>query len=431
MQKCFVTVNPGTKYLYNWHIKRIAEYLHSCENSEINRLIINIPPRYLKSFIVNVAWPAWLLGQDPTRRIISASYSNGLSIKHSLDCRAIIESEWYQELFPETRLTSDQNEKNKFMTTMRGFRLATSTGGTLTGEGGNFLILDDPNNPSHIMSKSIRDEVLRWYEQVFSTRLDDRNKGVIVLIMQRLHQEDLTGHLLEKKDVWNLLKLPAIDRDNILQAERQSLKELERTKAEMGSFAFSAQYLQNPLAVESGMVKPDWMRYYSEAPIQLKTITQSWDTAIKTGKDNDYSVCTTWGESHNAYYLLDMVRLKAEYPQLKRTIIFPYEKWKPERILMEDKASGQSLIQELRAESKLPVIAVKVNQDKVSRFASVTPLFEAGKIFFPTKCSFLADLEVEIFSFPESPHDDQIDSISQYLNWVRNEKLFQPNIRRF
>lgn len=513
LRQAFATVNPGVEYLHNWHIDLIADYLRACEKGEIKRLIINIPPRYLKSLIVNVAWPAWLLGHDPARRIISASYSNGLSVKHSLDCRLLITQPWYQKLFPKTKLTNDQNEKDKFITTKRGFRLATSTGGTLTGEGGNFLILDDPNNPAHVMSKTVRDETLRWYEQVFSTRLDDRNKGVIVIIMQRLHPEDLTGHLLEKQGVWEVLKLPAIldsnsklvtgnlknssyqlpvtTCDQPLHPTRQSLEELNRTKAEMGSFAFAAQYMQNPLAVESGMIKQGWIQYYDASmlvfldarvtppqlagedeaiasgggdmdlcssqkttspspglsphpsrkqeglipqttlPTTIKSITQSWDTAIKTGKNNDYSVCTTWGQSQNGYYLLDLIRIKAEYPQLKRLILSEYQKWKPERILMEDKASGQSLIQELRAESKLPIIPVKVSTDKISRFASVTPLFEAGKIFFPKQAHYLPDLEVELFSFPECAHDDQVDSISQYLNRIRGEQLFKPNIRRF
>lgn len=176
IQKCFATVNPSTEYQFNWHISLIAEHLIACEKREIKRLIINIPPRHLKSLIVNVAWPAWLLGQNPANRFISASYSQALATKHSLDSRLIINSDWYKENFPKTKLTSDQNQKEKFVTTKRGFRLATSVGGTLTGEGGDFLILDDPHNPANINSRTIREGTINWYEQVFSSRLDDKKR---------------------------------------------------------------------------------------------------------------------------------------------------------------------------------------------------------------------------------------------------------------
>lgn len=209
IQKCFHTVNPGTPYLHNWHIDLIAAYLRACERGDIQRLIINIPPRYLKSLCVSVAWPAWLLGHDPSRRIIVSSYAQSLSLKHSLDCRLVMQSEWYRQVFQQTLLASDQNEKGKFLTTRRGMRLATSVGGSVTGEGGNFLILDDPHNPAHIHSDLLRQDTIDWFEQVFTSRLDDKKRGVIILMMQRLHEEDLSGHLL-KKSGWEHLCIPAI-----------------------------------------------------------------------------------------------------------------------------------------------------------------------------------------------------------------------------
>ena len=209
IKQSFYSVNPATKYLHNWHIDLIAEYLNACEQGEIKRLIINIPPRSLKSIAVSVAWPAWLLGHDPSRRIIAASYSQNLSLKHSLDSRLVMNSAWYKKIFPSVKIASDQNEKAKFVTTKRGFRIATSVGGAITGEGGNFLIVDDAHNPINIMSEVQRQSTLDWFDQTFASRLDDKRQGVFVVVMQRLHEGDLCGHLLNKGG-WEHLKLPAI-----------------------------------------------------------------------------------------------------------------------------------------------------------------------------------------------------------------------------
>lgn len=450
IEKCFYTINPGISYKPNWHIELIADRLKAVESGEIKRLIINIPPRYLKSLCVNVAWPCWLMGHNPNKRIISASYSQSISTKHSLDSRLIINSDWYKKIFPKTKLTDDQNQKEKFVTTKRGFRLATSTGGSLTGEGGDFLILDDPQNPVGIMSNTQRDTVTNWYEQVFASRLDDKNNGAIVIIMQRLHEDDLSGYLLKKApDIWHHVKIPAMAEENInyhflsnnkqlefkenkaLHEARESKDNLENTKKELGGFNFSAQYLQNPLPFNDGMVKPEWLACYKTPPaLENMRIYQSWDCAIKSGKNNDYSAVSTWAESNNNYYLLEVQRFKFEYPELKRAIINHYNKYNPNMVLIEDKASGQSLIQELRKETKIPISAINPKLDKISRFAAITTLIEAGKVQLPQHADWLADFEAELLAFPNAAHDDMVDSISQYLNWVKNKNIIEPRIRR-
>lgn len=355
IQKCFYTTNPATKYQHNWHLDLIAQKLTDCENGKIKRLIINIPPRYMKSLSVTVAWPAWLLGHNPARRIIAASYSQQLAIKHALDTRLIINSDWYKNIFPEVKICSDQNQKAKFITTKRGYRFATSVEGTLTGEGGNFLILDDPHNPVNIFSKKERENVINWYNQVFATRLDDKQNGVIVIIMQRLHPEDLCGFLHKSNSAnWHEVIIPAITNGVALHEARESYSYLQSLKAELGSFVFAAQYQQNPMPAEGGMIKPQWFKRYKTPPLEteIKHITQSWDTAIKAGASSDYSVCTTWLETISGdYYLLDILRIRAEYPELKRLIISNFEKFNPHAILIEDKASGQSLLQDLRKEA--------------------------------------------------------------------------------
>src|ERR1700722_1234656 len=208
-QKTFRTVDPGTPYLHNWHVDLISEYLEACTRREVTRLIINIRPRSLKSVSVSIAWPAWLLGKNPSERIVAASYSDRLALKHSVDCRLVLQSEWYRRVFPSVILTGDQNEKSKFVTTARGQRFATSVGGSATGEGGGILIVDDPLNPLQAASKVMREAANNWFDQTFYSRLDNKENGVIVVVMQRLHAEDLTGHLLGTGG-WEHLCIPAV-----------------------------------------------------------------------------------------------------------------------------------------------------------------------------------------------------------------------------
>lgn len=200
--KVFYTINPRATYYHNWHIDLIADYLEHVRNGHIKRLIINIPPRNLKSICTSVAWPAFLLGKNPTTRIMVASYSSILSIKHSLDCRMIMQSKWYRQLFPQTILSKKHNLKSKFLTSLNGFRFATSVGGSTTGEGADILIIDDPHNPTQINSVKLRNKTICWYEQTFVSRLNNPNKGAIILVMQRLHLDDLAGYLLNNGDCW-------------------------------------------------------------------------------------------------------------------------------------------------------------------------------------------------------------------------------------
>lgn len=278
LAKSFAHTNPATRYLPNWHIDLIGEYLAAAQCAEITRLIINMPPRMCKSLTVSVAWPAWLLGHNPATRIMAASYSQSLSVKHALDCRHILQSEWYQQVFADTRIAADQNEKHKCVTTQRGQRFATSVLGTATGEGGDVLIVDDPLNPVQAASRQARESANNWFDQTFSTRLDDKNRGVIVLVMQRLHADDLSGHLLEKGG-WEHLCLPAIAPTNavydfgrvkrtrkqgeLLHNAREDAQGMERAKRALGSHAFAAQYQQNPHLEEGGMIKLAWFERFT------------------------------------------------------------------------------------------------------------------------------------------------------------------------
>ncbi len=441
IQRSFFTVDPGKAYLHNWHIDLIAEHLEAATRRDIKRLIINIPPRYMKSISVTVAWPAWVMGHDPTAKFVVSSYADKLSVKHSVDCRLIIQSEWYRRAFPQTILVKDQNEKHKFVTTQRGHRIATSTGGTATGEGGDFLIVDDPHNPRQAESEVERENALTWFDQTFYSRLNDKKNGVIVVVMQRLHEKDLTGHLLEQDD-WTHLKIPAIAESaktysigsvrlsrnpgDILHPEREGMPEIEKTKRALGSYGFSGQYQQEPTPAEGGMIKRHWPRRYKTPPAKPIRIVQSWDTAYKPGQINDPSVCTTWAETQLAYYLLHVWRERVDYPTLKQTAINLAAQWSPQAVMIEDKASGQSLIQDLRTTTRLPVIAIDPEGDKLTRMSTQSPVFEAGRVFLPEQAAWLPDYESELHRFPLAEHDDQVDSTSQALLWMcANQRLFE------
>lgn len=443
IERSFYIINQGQKFVDNWHIEAISEALNEVYNRNIKRLLINMPPRYLKSVCVSVAFPAWVLGKDPTKRIIVASYSEKLAIKHSTDCRLILESNWYKRVFSNTILSKIQNQKYKFSTTQNGYRFATSVGGTLTGEGGDILIIDDPHNPQNVLSEKQRNKVLKWYDNTFSSRLNDKKNGVIIVVMQRLHENDLSGHLLERGG-WVHLNLPAIfeeettinignftkiiKKGELLFEKREGREEIERIKKDMGEYVFNCQYQQKPMTENSGIFSKKWLQYYNEN-INFENIYLSFDTAIKAGVNNDPSVCTIWGKYKNNYYLIDLYREWLEYPDLKRKSIQLINKWQPKAVLIEDKASGQSLIQDLKKELNYNIIPIKVVKDKITRFASITPVFEAGRIFIKDKASWLFDLEYELLTFPNSQHDDQVDSISQFLNWTENNILKEYKIR--
>jgi len=396
----------------------------------------------LKSTMISVAWPAWLLGHNPSERIMVASYAQSLSLTHSTDCRVVIQAPWYQQLFKGTRLADDQNEKEKFATTLRGYRRAVSVGGAAIGEGGNILIIDDPLNPLQASHHHQRQSVNEWFDHTWATRLDDKQHGAMVLVMQRLHPEDLSGYLLAKGG-WEHLCLPAIapERTTVqvgafcyeraggepLHAAREPLAVLERLKLDLGSANFNAQYQQEPMKQVGGLVHAHW---FGRVNVEEEgaQIVQSWDTGVKAGDKHDPSACATFAVVDGVHHLIDMLLVRLEYPELKRAMINHAARFNPEAILIEDKASGQSLLQDLRRETQLPVIACMPDADKVTRLMRVTPLMEAGKVALPNHAPWLAAFEAEFFSFPDGAHDDQVDAVSQYLNWMRGKG--SPSVMR-
>lgn len=439
VQKVFATVEPRAPFLPNWHIEAIAWHLQLCQRGRIKRLIITLPPRSLKSIIASVAFPAWVHGHDPSKHIICVSYSQNLANKHALDNRAVLESAWYQTCFPQTRILSDKNAVTEFMTTRRGSRLTTSVGGTLTGRGGDLIIIDDPHKADEgILSEVSRTSVHEWYRNTLSSRLNNKKEDVMVLIQQRLHEDDLAGYLLGTGE-WTHLNIPAIAEEaesipigeqrvhrrqigDVLHPEREPLAVLEALQRTLGSYNFAAQYQQHPAPMGGGLVKWAWLKTYENQPAKGygDEIIQSWDTASKAEAIHDWSVCTTWLCHAGTFHLLHVLRERLEFTALKQRIIGHAEYWGADAVLMEDKGAGTSLIQDIGQSSRLNVIPILPEGDKATRMLTVTPMMEAGKVYIPTEALWLADLQRELVNFPKGKHDDQVDSVSQFLNWARD-----------
>ena len=457
LRKAFTIINPEIKLQWNWHLDYLCDVLEEVYKGNIKRLIINIPPRYLKSIICSVAFPAWVLGKNPTKRIIVASYSKILATKHSQDTRIIMQSKWYKKNFFKTTLAEGMNEKNKFCTTDNGFRFATSIGGTLTGEGGDILIVDDPHNPVGIYNKANRKKTINWFTGVFSSRLNNKNEGAIIVIMQRLHKDDLSGYILSnnKLNDWFVVNLPSIAEEekqyylfdklykirkvgDVLHAKMENKTTLKKIKQELGEYNFEAQYQQNPVALDGNMIKKTWLKYFvlTDFNILVEKYKLSYyisiDCASGIGTENDFTAISIFSVYENKFYLCEMIRLKLQYPELKSKIENLILNYKPISILIEDKSNGSSMIQDLQ-QNHNNIISIKPTKSKEFRVNSILTTLESGNLLIAKNQTWSNELEIELLSFPSCKHDDQVDSISQFINWYNSNRFLLkdlPKIRK-
>jgi predicted phage terminase large subunit-like protein len=436
IQAAFPIVSPGAAFAANWHIEAIAFALTRVLEGNIKRLIITVPPRSLKSICASVAFPAFVLGHDPTRRIICVSYAEGLARKHANDCRAIMRSTMYNRLFPDTRISLAKDTELEFATTLGGNRLSTSVGGTLTGRGGNLIIIDDPLKPQDAYSEAARESTKQWYANTLLSRLDDKVNDAIIVVMQRLHPDDPVGHLLEQ-DGWTHLNLPAIAETeyqipigpalwhrrqpgDVLHPEREPRAVLDAFKRSMGSLDFAAQYQQEPVAEGGNLIKWKWFSFYDDPPARQAgdRIIISWDTAMSSKELSSYSACVVLQIKGETAYVLDVIRERLEYPDLKRKVIAVYRNWRNAcsrcELVIENKGSGMSLIQELKREN-IHAIAVDPEGDKAMRMNAQTARIEAGSVFLPSRAGWLDDFRREILAFPAGRYTDQVDAFSQAL----------------
>jgi len=434
--RSFQTVAPGIAYRHNWHIELIADRLVAVFGGRITRLIITVPPRSLKSLCASVAFPAWVLGHDPAHRIICASYGVDLALKHARDCRHILDSHWYHEVFPRTRLNRKKTAEDEFETTGGGYRISTSLGGTLTGRGGNVLIVDDPIKPQDALSPARRKSVTEWFEGTLYSRLDDKRRDAIIVIMQRVHVDDLVGHLLAKGG-WRHINLAAIATSperfaladgrvftrsvgDALHPDREPLAVLDDIRATVGSYHFEAQYQQAPAPEQGNLVKWSWFRRYAEIPFAEPgdRIVQSWDTAMTAHDGSDWSACVTAALRGNDIYVIDVFRERLDFPSLKARIYALKQEFAAHDVVIEDKGSGTGLIQQLKSEGQLRPIGFAPEGSKADRMAAQSAGIEAGYVLLPEQAPWLEVFRGEMLAFPHGKHDDQVDAFSQLLGWI-------------
>ncbi len=435
---------------YNWHFSAITALAMQIESGEVRRAVVCMPPRYLKSFILTVAFPAWCLGRDPRARIICCSYGIDLAEKFSNDTLRLMRTDWYRRVFPNSHISPSKATKSEFHTTAEGYRFASSVGGTLTGRGADLIIIDDPLKAGDAHSEAFREASITWFNSSVRTRLDNPKTGKIVVVAQRLHANDLPGLLLESNS-WIPLIIPAIQWQNtsykvgaglrpafsmagrVLQTTRQDLADLEELRREMGERDFEAQYNQRPLPPGGAIFKAEWFQRYDAPPPPEKVmaIVQSWDTAFEINADNDYSVCTTWAVCGDGFHLLDVWRDRPAFFDLEKMVYQLRDKWRANVAIIERAGSGISLLQNLRnRDRQMWLLDIKPAGAKISRAEQQTPKFEQRKIWLPRQATWLVAYEKELLTFPQAKHDDQVDSTVQFLaaydtgNLMRSVKNF-------
>jgi predicted phage terminase large subunit-like protein len=461
VRQAWHVVEPSTPFVPGFHIDAIIDHLEAVTRGDIRNLLINVPPRHMKSLLVSVFWPAWEWIRWPQRRWLYSSYGAHLSIRDSVKCRRLIESPWYQARWGHVfSLTGDQNAKMRFENNRSGYRLSTSVGGSVTGEGGDRIVCDDPHKVDEVTSDLVRKSSIDWWDVAMSTRVNGPKTSATVVVMQRCHQRDLSGHLLEKGNFEHLclpaeyegdkritvigFSDPRQQQGELLWAERFGPDEIAALKVALGSYAAAGQLQQRPSPAGGGIFKRHWFRFWQprganlppiiirlpdgstqsiyaiEAPELVDEQIQSWDCAFKDLDTSDYVVGQAWARLGSRYLLGDQVRARMDCPATVQAIRELTAKWpKTYAKLIEDKANGSAVIQMLNRE--IPgILPVNPSGGKIARAQAISPLVEAGNVFLPHPeyAPWVNDFIEECVQFPNGAHDDQVDAMTQaILRW--------------
>ena len=487
MEGAWSVVEPGKPFKGGWHIDAICEHLTYVSLGDIDDLVINIPPRHTKSTMVAVMWPAWEWTWNPSVQWLFATYASSLTLRDSVKCRRLIQSPWYQERFGDCfQLSSDLNQKGRFDNNYYGYRLATSVGGTATGEGGDRIVVDDAHNMKEINSDTIRGGVIDWWRDTMSTRGNDMKKLGRVIIAQRGHHQDLPGHCLStggwvhlnlpgyfvpntrcitkaKKDSKRII-VPDADRytfgddiaplkkdevifvdprkkeNDLLQPDRFGPDEMAKLSMELTERGFESQIQQNPSAKGGNIMKEHHWREWVEPELpEIQMIIQSYDTAFEEDEESDFSARTTWGvfehqerldpklpwtaqykgQTRLCLILLERLNKRMEFPELRENAIEAAQLWKPDKVLVEKKASGHSLAQELRR-AGLPIARINVTDSKFVRAHAASLVLERGCIFY-VKRNWSQEVIGQCGNFPADDHDDMVDSCTMAMLWLRKK----------
>ncbi len=449
VQWAFTKLYPGQELNVTWPIRALCYELMECFRGNNSDFLNAMAPRSLKSFCVSVCFPAFCLGHDPSLRFFCLSYGEELAENHHRLFRQIIASDWYQKIFPKMKIGQYKDTARETVTSMNGGRYASTFGGSITGQGANYIIVDDPMKSDDAYSAAERERTYRVFVEAASTRFNNPLEGRRIVTMQRLHEDDLIGRL-SQTGKWNLLSIPAVSQEDtvyrvgpgendihvfekgaLIDPERLSAEYLDTKKLEMGSPAYHAQYLCDPMPADGEVIKRDWITRYRGVPTPSKFeyVIQSWDTAIKTGAKNDYSACVTLGiKSDGRIFVADASRYKLDPDSLRQQARALALKWKASTVLIEDANLGILLAQYLRERLKAAVIPITPKGPKEQRVALASAMIEAGRLYLPIEPSGgVIDLEREMFGFPNAANDDLIDALAQFLNWYARKEIQERN----
>lgn len=436
-------VEPGTEFMPNWHIDLIAEYLQAVQLRQFRFLAINMPPRYLKTGCVSVFWPTWTWTWEPESRWIFASYDQSLSTDISTTRRTVIESEWYQGHFGHiVRMAKDENLKGEFSNDRRGRMVSTSIGAKVLGKGGNFIVIDDPIDPERAYSRAYRDQATRFIRQTLYSRLNDKRRGVMVMVMQRLHVDDPTAMLVQEMG-WTLLKIPAIapkpqqysfpisgkilhrQAGDILWPEREGEEELALMRKTLTEYGWASQYQQEPVPVGGAMVKFEWIRYYDVLPLRFDEVISTWDLTFTDTSRSDYVVGQVWGRLGATKYLLDQLRDRMGFTKAKAAMRAIKEKWPQMRAMyIEEKANGHATIEDMRKETSGVLGYDPKDRDKITRLAANLTEFESGCVLMPKPelQPWVTGYVERLCAFPSVDFDDEIDCTSMALEKMQKQQ---------
>ena len=392
-------MEPETPFQDGWHLRAICEHLEACFRGEIRNLVINMPPRHCKSLLCSVFFPVWTWINDPSKRWLCSSYSYGLATRDSIRSRRIIQSEWFQMRFPESCLRADQKSMGRYENLAGGTRISTSVLGAATGEGGDFILVDDPHKVLDATSENARTGVINWWNQTMSTRGNDPKTVVRIVVGQRVHFGDLCGAIEEQGTYEHLIlpaeyegdasvtslgwKDPRTEPGELLWEDRFGREDIDQLKTMLGSYAASAQLQQTPVPQEGGMIKESWLQRYADLPMSYDRLIQSWDTAFLKTQRSDFS------------------------------------------------ANGPAIMDTLK-NSLHGIVGIRAEGSKSARLSAVSPLFEAGQVWIPEESPWVQDFIGEILQFPFGRNDDQVDACSQALRRLKkrsNTAILTPRKR--
>jgi len=469
VEQAWHILEPATPFVPGIHVDAVCQHLPAITEGRIKNLIINMPPGHAKSLLTAVFWPAWCWIDHPEVRWIFASHNAVLAVRDSVKCRRLIESPWYQKRWGDrVKLRDDQNEKTRFENTATGYRLVTSVGAG-TGERADIVVVDDPTSVDQAESDVERKSANEWWNGTMCTRLNDLRTGHLVVVQQRLHEDDLTGNLLEKRG-YELLRLPEeyeperacatsigwrdprTTSGELLWPEKNGPTEIERLKRDLGSYRYAGQYQQRPSPASGGIFKRYWWRYWKfrimnlgpvtvkladgsvmqiipvDLPEEFDEIIQSWDMAFKDLKDSDYVAGGVWASKGPNRYLLDEIRERLGFPATVAAVEAMTRKYpKAAAKLVEDKANGPAVIATLQ--NKIGgLIAVNPEGGKIARANAVSPLVESGNVFLPHPAiaPWVEAYIEELAAFPAGRNDDQVDQTTQALLRMRTRPPMRP-----